>query len=211
MFAPALIVISNGSNGAYHHPRQQTLGTYTALASAPTVLQTNRCKLGSPCGNVGAGFIADPEISGKDGTIQIVVDATSRTYTARYGVNTVRTFPFKAAGGLPTPAATGTAVIQSLLPNPGGNDDQLEQVAIRNAGALPLDLTGWTLRDRLGETWALSGALQAGQSQTFQRNGQAMSLNNAGDEIFLIDATNVERDRFSYSMSSEDVRIATNH
>ena len=49
------------------------------------ILQTNRCKLGPPCDNVPAAFIADPEQSGKNGTIQIVVDAVTRTYTAKYG------------------------------------------------------------------------------------------------------------------------------
>jgi hypothetical protein len=57
----------------------------------------------------------------------------------------------------------------------------------------------------------LTGSLQPGQSQTFHRLGQAMTLNNAGDEIGLIDPANVERDRFSYGASSEGVRIATNH
>jgi hypothetical protein len=40
-------------------------------------------------------------------------------------------------------------------------------------------LLGWTLRDRSGLTWTLSGTLTPGQSRTFVRNGQAMSLNNA--------------------------------
>lgn len=207
---PSLVVISNGSNRSYHHPREQTLHTYEALASAPIVLQTNRCKLDSPCGNVEDDFIADREISGKDGTIQIVVDATSRTYTAKYGLNTTRTFPFRAAGPF-TPAPASAAVIQSLLPNPQGDDEQLEQVTVRNAGTDPLDLTGWTLRDRLGDRWTLIGLLPPGQSRTFQRNGQAMTLNNTGDEITLVDTTNLERDRFSYSTSSEGDRIETNH
>ena len=45
----------------------------------------------------------------------------------------------------------------------------------------------------------------------FRRNGQAMSLNNAGDEIVLIDATQVERDRFGYQTSSEGTVIRTLH
>ena len=208
---PSLVVISNGSNKTFKHPRQITLQTYDGLTPKPVVLQTNRCKHSSPCKNVEAEFIADPEVSGRDGTIQIVVDAVTRTYTARYGLKTVRTFPFKATGSPVTPAVTATAVIQSLLPNPTGDDAQLEEVTIRNAGSAPLDLAGWALKDRLGETWALTGTLQPGQTQTFRRNGQPMTLNNAGDEIVLIDAASVERDRFSYVSSSQGVRIPTNH
>jgi len=207
---PTLIVISNGSNSTYKHPRAATLQAYQALSPVPTVIQTNRCKISSPCGNVASAFIADPEQSGKDGTIQIAVDAVTRTYTAKYGLSTIRTFPFKAAG-TPGPIATATAVIQSLLPNPAGDDEQLEEVTIRNIGTTTLNLTGWVLRDRSGLTWTLIGSVAAGQAHTFRRGGQPMSLNNAGDEIVLIDPSSVERDRFSYPSSSEGDRLSTNH
>jgi beta-lactamase superfamily II metal-dependent hydrolase len=209
---PTVIVISNGSHGSYHHPRQATLDTYNGLTPAPVVLQTNRCKLGSPCGNVGPAMIADPEMSGKSGTIQIVVDAVSRSYEVRYGVSTIRTFAFKASA-IPVvgPSSASTAVIQSLLPNPAGDDEQLEEVTIRNTGSVALPLNGWILRDRSDLTWALTGTLQPGESGTFRRLGQAMSLNNGGDEIVLVDPASVERDRFSYLKSSQGVRISTNH
>ena len=125
-----------------------------------------------------------------------MADAVTRTYTVKYGLSTVRTFAFKAASSpFITPVATSSAVIQSLLPNPVGDDEQLEEVAIKNAGTAALNLTGWTLRDRSGLTWALSNTLAVGQSATFKRLGQPMTLNNSGDEISLIDPSNVERDR----------------
>jgi hypothetical protein len=102
-------------------------------------------------------------------------------------------------------------VIESILPNPVGDDDQLEEVTVRNKGSSAVSLMGWTLQDRSGATWDLTGTLVAGQSLTFRRNGQAMSLNNAGDEIALFDAGNVERDRFAYSASSEGTAIPTQH
>ncbi len=46
-------------------------------------------------------------------------------------------------------------------------------------------LAGWTLRDRSGLHWDLSGSIAPGQARTFRRNCQSMSLNNAGDEIAL--------------------------
>jgi hypothetical protein len=74
-----------------------------------------------------------------------------------------------------------------------------------------VNLTGWVLRDRSGLTWTLVGSVAAGQPHNFGRGGQPMTLNNAGDEIVLIDPSGTERDRFSYPSSSEGDRISTNH
>lgn len=68
-------------------------------------------------------------------------------------------------------------------------------------------MVGWILRDRSGLTWTLNGMLNPGQSRTFVRTGQAMSLNNAGDEIVLIDVAQMERDRFEYASSTEGTVI----
>ena len=87
-----------------------------------------------------------------------------------------------------------TVVIESLLPNPVGADEQSESVTLRNKGSAPVALTGWTLRDRSGLHWDLSGSLAPGQARTFRRNGQSMSLNNAGDEITLLDTAQAVRD-----------------
>ena len=154
-------------------------------------------------------FIADPQSGDKDGTILITVDAATASYTARYG-STVRPFPIKNPTG-PPPNATSTVVIESLLPNPHGDDEQLEEVTLRNRGTNAVSLAGWVLRDRSGLTWTLGSTLNPGQAFMFRRNGQAMSLNNAGDEIVLIDATQVERDRFGYQTSSEGTVIKTLH
>lgn len=95
----------------------------------------------------------------------------------------------------------------ALLPNPVGNDEQLETVTLRNGGSAPMSLSGWILRDRSGLTWDLSGNLAAGQTRTFKRSGQPMSLNNAGDEITLIDPAQTARDTFTYMASVEGVGI----
>jgi hypothetical protein len=90
-----------------------------------------------------------------------------------------------------------------LLPNPAGVVEQLEQVTLRNTGMTAVSLVGWILRDRSGLTWTLSGTINPGQSRTFVSNNQDMSLNNAGDEIVLIDGAQMERDRFGYMSSTE--------
>ncbi len=203
---PAVIIISNGNDGIYRHPRQVSLDTYASLPGPPAVFQTNKCLRAAPCGNVPDGFIADPESTDPDGTILVTVDGATNSYTVRYGANAVHTFPVKAAA-----PATAGVVIESLLPNPVGDDDQLEEVTLRNTGTSAVSLVGWTLMDRNGATWTLTGTLAAGQSQTVRRNGQAMSLNNAGDDIVLLDASHVEQDRFEYVTSSEGVVITTQH
>ena len=110
-------------------------------------------------------FIADSQSGDKDGTILIAVDAATSTYTARYGT-IVRPFQIKN----PTasqPAATATVGIESLLPNPEGADEQLEEVTLRNRGTSAVPLCGWILRDRSALTWTLSSSLNPGQAPTF--------------------------------------------
>jgi len=61
--------------------------------------------------------------------------------------------------------------------------------------------------------WALAGlgTLNGGQSKTIRRGGMAMSLNNGGDEIVLLNAAGLEEDRFRYTASQLGVRIQTGH
>lgn len=202
--APSVVIVSNGSNGSYHHPRQVILTRYANLASAPAVFQTNTCLLPAPCGNVADAFIADPQSTDEDGTILVTVDAAMNRYTVSYGTTT-RMFQVKTA------VPTGGVVIESVLPNPVGDDNQLEEVTLRNKGAAAAALAGWTLHDRSGLIWALDGSIAPGQSRTFRRDGRPMSLNNTGDEIVLLDAGRVAQDRFGYSSSTEGMRISTNH
>jgi competence protein ComEC len=91
---PSLIVVSNGSNASYHHPRHSVLDGYRRLNPAPVVLQTNKCLVPSPCANVPDSFIADPESRDEDGTVEVVVDGTGR-YSVHYA-DTLLTFTVKA-------------------------------------------------------------------------------------------------------------------
>jgi Lamin Tail Domain len=199
-----VVIISNGNHGGFKHPRQTTLDLYSQLHPAPTVFQTNKYLKGGVGGNVADEFIADPESSGTEGTILISVNPAAENYTVSFG-STSHSFKVKA---LPI-----SIVIERLLPNPVGEDTLLEEVSLRNKGTQAVSLAGWTLTDRAGGTWNLSGhgAIQVGQSITVTRNGMSMSLNNAGDVIQLLDAAQAERDRFEYTSSVEGVSIPTGH
>lgn len=206
---PTVIVLSNGNDAIYKHPRLVSLQTYASLNPVTNVFQVNKCLQPSPCANVPDVQIADPQTTDSDGTILITVNAATNNYTLAYGTTT-RMFVVKTPAAGPV-VSSSTVVISSLLPNPVGADEQAEAIAIKNKGTVAVSLVGWTLQDRSGATWNLNGSISAGASRTFKRNGQAMSLNNAGDEIALLDGADLERDRFMYTASSEGSVINTQH
>jgi len=204
---PGVIIISNGNNGTYKHPRQTVLDAYETLPGPPKVFQTNKYLKGGAGGNVADEFIADPESADLDGTILITVDLAGGEYRVSYGAGAEHEF------ALPGSAPGATVVIASLLPNPAGSDEEGERVVLANKGDAPVFLAGWWLEDRAGLRWELGGSitLQAGATRTIERNGRPMSLSNTGDDITLFDAAGAMRDRFEYDESSEGVAITTGH
>jgi beta-lactamase superfamily II metal-dependent hydrolase len=203
---PRVIIISNGSNAGYHHPSQSTLTSFAVLAPPPPVFQTNKCMVGPPCGNVPDAFIADPQQTDQDGTILLTADSVAHSYTVAFDSGVSRSFPYRNGSG-----GGGGIVIESLLTNPPGEDSQNEAVTLKNRGTTSVSLVGWTLKDRSGLVWQLTGSIAAGQSKIIKRAGMAMTLNNNGDEIRLFDVSNVERDRFEYTSSTEASVIQTGH
>jgi beta-lactamase superfamily II metal-dependent hydrolase len=200
---PTLVVISNGNDGGYQHPRLVTLNKFAAMTPHPTVLQTNKYLKGGDGANVPDEFIADLVPAGAEGDIVLTVEPDG-AYLASYRGMT-RQFQSK-----PRTATAGPAVsIVSLLPNPVGEDRDLEEVELRNNTAAALDLTSWFLRDASGRVWALSslGQLAAGASATIQRGGMAMSLDNGGDTIEVINDLGAVVNHVTYGTTSEGVRI----
>ena len=90
--------------------------------------------------------------------------------------------------GLHAPQELPRMRIVSLVPDPLGDDFVAEQITLRNVGSQSVSVVGWQVRDLAGNTWILDGLgeFAAGQTKTIVRNGQAMSLNNGGDEIELV-------------------------
>jgi hypothetical protein len=82
--SPTVIVISNGNNLTYQHPRQSTLNTYAHMNPRPVVFQTNKYLKGGKGGNVADEYIADPETIDQDGTILITVDNEAGNYSVAY-------------------------------------------------------------------------------------------------------------------------------
>jgi hypothetical protein len=107
---------------------------------------------------------------------------------------------------MPQPIVS-SLVIQSLLPNPVGDDNANEEVTIKSNALNPITLTGWKLRDQDGYEWALSGTLRAGATKVIKRSGMRMSLNNNGDTISLVDPHGAVVDVLTYTSSTEGIRI----
>jgi hypothetical protein len=112
-------------------------------------------------------------------------------------------------GDEPPPPPTVRVRIASLLPNAPGDEQRTEEVTLRNDGTQAVSLSGWTLRDRSGGSWSLSalGTLAPGAQRTIRRNGQAMSLNNGGDTITLIDASGTAVQSVTYPQTAEGERV----
>jgi beta-lactamase superfamily II metal-dependent hydrolase len=203
--SPTAIVISNGSRADYQHPRASTLDEYASLDPVPVVFQTNKYLRGDLGGNVDDAFIADLDHEGDDGAILLTVAGGGRTYTVSYRDTSI-TFHTKTRR--PVPAGL---VIASVLPNPAGEDRQLEEVTLRNDGDAGVSLVGWTLMDEAGRVWMLGsgGTVQPGTSVTVTRGGMAMNLNNDGDHVYLRDPDGTVASEFEYETSREGVVIET--
>ena len=100
---PTVVIISNGNDATYQHPRRNTLQAYQALPAPPSVFQTNKYLSGGAGGNVPDEFIADLESSDADGTVLVAVDNSASQFTVSFAPNVFYRFavkrrrPFEAA------------------------------------------------------------------------------------------------------------------
>jgi endonuclease/exonuclease/phosphatase family metal-dependent hydrolase len=102
-------------------------------------------------------------------------------------------------GGVEPPPPPAAAVrILSLLPNPEGPDEGREQVTIGNGTTEEVNLAGWTLRDRAGNRFALTGSIPAQQPLTITMHEFSMPLNNSGDDVSILDPQGQVRHHVSY-------------
>lgn len=204
--SPTVVIISNGNDENEPCPSRAALDTYRALATPPTVFQTNKLFIDSEsCGNVADAFIADREAKDADGTILVTV--TGQQYTVSYG--TLRhTFEIS-----PSARSAPKVVISSLLPDPAGSDKDLEEVTIKNESNFVVDVSRWILKDAKGDTWSLVGlgTIAPGSEKTVVRHRMRMSLNNSGDKVFLVDHNQKVVDEFEYHDSVRGKRVLTGH
>lgn len=93
--------------------------------------------------------------------------------------------------------------ISTILPNPDGSDFGRETVTLTAPNAITLD--GWTLRDKAGHIYNLSGSVNINEQITFAFKNHEFPLNNKGDVLFLYDKTGAVVHRVSYEQG--DVKV----
>ena len=100
----------------------------------------------------------------------------------------IASFDFSQEAGPSTPTPSSLHIAK-VLPNPDGDERQLETVWLANGGGTDMSLTGWKIQDKANTIWDLShdGKVKAGDSKKILRNGRPMSINNSGDVLQLMD------------------------
>lgn len=89
-------------------------------------------------------------------------------------------------------ADTNRLFISELLPDPESplSDAQDEYIELYNEGDTAISLEGWSLRDKTNHVYRLTNlSVDAKSFLVFKSNETKISLNNDGDEIFLVDPT----------------------
>lgn len=98
-----------------------------------------------------------------------------------------------------TPAANDAIIrIVAALVNPMGDDVGKETVTLVNTSPSSIDLSGWSLADRLKNKQTLSGAIGAGAARSVTLT-PTVQLGNNGGIITLLNAQGLKVDGVSYT------------
>lgn len=125
-------------------------------------------------------------------------------------------------------SAEAAVVINEILAAPAADGDanrdgnpsttQDEFVEILNTGSSEVDLTGWSLADKVrtrhqfdnvrvppgGYVVVFGGGDPQGFDNAWTASSGSLGLNNSGDSVVLLDAQSVEQDRVTYGSEAND-------
>jgi endonuclease/exonuclease/phosphatase family metal-dependent hydrolase len=93
---------------------------------------------------------------------------------------------------------TDLVKISALLADPFGADAGKETVTLQNLRTTPVSLDRWSLKDRGGNSFVLTGSLEGRATLTISLPSGKLPLNNAGDEVKLLDADGITVHRVRY-------------
>jgi hypothetical protein len=82
--------------------------------------------------------------------------------------------------------------------NPNDRRNGVEHVAVRNGSVVPLDVSGWCLLNREGDSAILDGVIPPRRVRRFSLPDD-VPLSSRGGVIRLLDATGDEQDSVSYT------------
>ncbi|MEQ8906874.1 lamin tail domain-containing protein [Ekhidna sp.] len=114
---------------------------------------------------------------------------------------------FMLGGEVDNTSSDGVTIVEAL-PNPEGDDTGNEYIILKNSSSAPVDLTGWSFRDKAGNTHPLDGTIDANSEKKIMLTGDKMPLNNTGDEIELLDDNGDLIDFASYRDSQVSSGVA---
>lgn len=100
---------------------------------------------------------------------------------------------------------TDKIVINELLPNPEGKDAEGEWIELYYFGEKEIDLKDWLLEDKSGKKYTFGEKkIGPGEYVLIKYEKSKVSLNNSGEEVFLIDPNGDEVDKVEYGKDGEE-------
>ncbi len=145
-----------------------------------------------------------------DATATVVVPAAAITgdYTVSATLaGIVRTAPLSVTAGV----ALGSFHMVAAMPNPAGDELQLEEVHLRNDGLATIVLAGWKFSNLAGTlSWLLDnadGIAPVLQTIVVKRRGRPLTLTNNGGTIQLLDPLGNVVEAKAYGPAAEGVVV----
>ena len=145
-----------------------------------------------------------------DATATVVVPAAAVTgdYTVSATLaGIVRTAPVSVTAGV----ALAPLHMVAAMPNPAGDELQLEEVHLRNDGLATIVLAGWRISNPAGTLfWLLDnadGIAPALQTTVVTRRGRPLTLTNNGGTILLLDPLGAVVETKTYGVAAEGVVV----
>ena len=111
---------------------------------------------------------------------------------------------------IPQNISSGAVRINELLPNPFGDEEELEFIELYNTTLDPIDLSLWFLRDNSqGKGYLIpSGTNIPGKGYlVLFRSDFGFALNNSNESVSLFDTQGIEHDRVSYEKTKEGISL----
>lgn len=87
---------------------------------------------------------------------------------------------------LVNPSYSNKIVINEILPNPEGSDTEGEFIELYNLSNNEIDLSGWSVKDKAGTTYAIENSLSAKSFLALYRNLTNISINNSSESLYLV-------------------------
>ncbi len=102
----------------------------------------------------------------------------------------------------------GKIRFSEIMPNPEGDDEDLEWIEVENVSDEPLKLVGLKLEDKTSESTLPEKTISAKGFVVYQKPEFSLTLNNSSETLRLFDALGDEIDSVSYEDSEEGVSFS---